>query len=439
MTVQYLPSNQKRGKFMRYDTAVILKRYFLCERALVTGQAGWLSGVPYFDIKMSLPKMLWEDAMTAHELRNRVYELRFPSRMLEIGDDQALVDLINQSYNAPNPLAFVLGLSRVFKPALKQAYVDYLEMADVLGDGPTHRFLELAIKEKGEQIQTLEKLVSPYLENNDPQSIEVSLQWVKQLQDKLNQIGGIGIENCKAGEVNLSDKVFSPYEVPNRDKRFIPVRFYWPDIVDKSFPYGEGVKLQLRSAISHLNEIWAVENAGFILHEFAKDLGWDFIYDAARWVYDESRHCTMGYERLKQWGFEENELPLGTYIYDSCKGKDPIYRLGMLFYFESKNIGKKPERIKSFAEFNDQVSQHDMDFDWADETIHTAYGKRWLSAILEKRGLDPKDYQKIQAECDRLVDEVINSATEEEIQQITSITENMIEKAKQVVAAYERV
>ncbi|MFE0504273.1 hypothetical protein ACWF7H_19870 [Peribacillus butanolivorans] len=56
---------------------------------LVIGQAGWLSGIPYFDIKMKLPKMMWEDAMTANELRNRVYELRFPSRMLEIGDDQA--------------------------------------------------------------------------------------------------------------------------------------------------------------------------------------------------------------------------------------------------------------------------------------------------------------------------------------------------------------
>ncbi|KKK40044.1 hypothetical protein WQ57_01925 [Mesobacillus campisalis] len=438
MTVEYLPSNQKRGKFMRYDTAVILKRYFLCERALVIGQAGWLSGIPYFDVKMILPKMLWEDAMTAHELRNRVYELRFPSRMLEIGDDQALVDLIQQSYNAPNPLAFVMGLSRVFKPALKQAFEDYLEMADVLGDGPTHRFLELAVREKEDQIQTLEKYVQHYLEKEDARSIETAMQWVEELREKLGEIGGIGIENCKGMEVRLSDQVFTPNEVPNRDDRFIPVRFYWPDIVDKSFPYGEGVKLQLRSAISHLNEIWAVENAGFILHEFAGELGWDFIYDAARWVYDESRHCTMGYERLKQWGFEESELPLGTYIFDSCKGKDPIYRLGMLFYFESKNIGKKPERIKSFAEFNDQVSQHDMDFDWADETIHTAYGKRWLSAILEKRGLNPKDYQKIKDECDRLVDDVLKSVTEEEVQQITQITENMVEKAKQLVTA-ERV
>lgn len=439
MKVEYLPSNQKRGKFMRYDTAVILKRYFLCERALVIGQAGWLSGIPYYDVKMSLPKILWEDAMTAHELRNRVYELRFPSRMLEIGDDQSLVDLIHQSFNAPNPLAFVMGLSRVFKPALKQAYIDYLELADVLGDGPTHRFLELAVKDKEYQIQTLEKYILHYLEKEDAESITAAEQWVEKLRNKLHQIGGIGIENCNGLEVGLSDKVFTPSEVPNRDDRFIPVRFYWPDIVDKSFPYGEGVKLQLRSAISHLNEIWAVENAGFILHEFAGELGWDFIYDAARWVYDESRHCTMGYERLKQWGFEENELPLGTYIYDSCKGKDPIYRLGMLFYFESKNIGKKPERIKSFAEFNDQISQHDMDFDWADETIHTAYGKRWLSAILEKRGLDPKDYQKIKDECDRLVDDVINSVSKEEIEQITQITENMIKKAKQVAAANERV
>jgi uncharacterized ferritin-like protein (DUF455 family) len=437
MKIQYLPGTQNRGKFMRYDTAVILKRYFLCERALVIGQAGWLSGIPYFDIKVKLPKMLWEDAMTANELRNRVYELRFPSRMLEIGDDKVLIDFIHQSFNAPNPLAFVMSLSRVFKPVLKQAYKDYLELADVIGDGPTHRFLELAIREKEDQIKTLEKYILQYLEQEDDQTIRTALQWVKELQDKLFQLGGIGIEICKNTTIDLSNKVFTPTEVPKRDDRFIPVRFYWPDIVDETFSYGEGVKLQLRSAISHLNEIWAVENAGFILYEFAEDLGWDFIFDAARWVYDESRHCTMGYERLKQWGFEENELPLGTYIYESCKGKDPVYRLGMLFYFESKNIGKKPERVKSFAEFNDQVSQHDMDFDWADETIHTSYGKRWLSAILEKRGLNPKDYQKIQNECDRLVENVVNSVTEDEVQQIKQITNNMIKKAEHVAAAYK--
>jgi hypothetical protein len=102
-------------------------------------------------------------------------------------------------------------------------------------------------------------------------------------------------------------------------------------------------------------------------------LGWEFVFDAARWTYDESRHCRMGYDRLLGWGFAPEEMPLGTYIYDSARGQEPLYRLGMLFYFETKNIGKKTQRAEAFARLDDQVSRHDMEFDWA-ETIHAHYG-----------------------------------------------------------------
>ena len=77
-----------------------------------------------------------------------------------------------------------------------------------------------------------------------------------------------------------------------------------------------------------LNEVWAVETGGAILHAFAEDLDWEYIYDAARWTYDESRHVLMGYERLRAWGFALDEMPLGSYIYDSAAGQEPIIRSG---------------------------------------------------------------------------------------------------------------
>ena len=38
-------------------------------------------------------------------------------------------------------------------------------------------------------------------------------------------------------------------------------RFYWPHIIDPDFPSADGIYLQLRSAIGHLNEAWAAEAA----------------------------------------------------------------------------------------------------------------------------------------------------------------------------------
>ncbi|MBP1992136.1 DUF455 family protein [Paenibacillus eucommiae] len=432
MSVPYLPGVH-RGKYMRYDTAVILKRFYLCERMLVVGQAGWLPGIPYFDIKTTLPKLLWEDAMTGHALRERVFELRFPSRILETGEDQPLIDFLKSVTHAPSALAYLMVVSRLIKPAMKEAYRSYLDLADEIGDGPTYRFMELAIEEKTKHIEHLENFIPIILDHTPEAERSVAEQWFNQQKNVWEQVGGISLETPYQVEGIQAVEAFVPSEIAVREDRFIPVRFYWPDNIDATFPYGSGFQLQLRSAVSHMNEVWAVENAGFILCAFADTLGWDYIYDAARWLYDESRHCRMGYERLKSWGFEDAELPLGTYIFDSCRGQDPIYRLGMLFYFESKNIGKKIDRIKNFEKMNDRMSQHDMDFDWADETIHTSYGKTWLSALLKKRGLDPDDYTKTRDVCESLVKETLKTATPEEMEQIRGIAHRMYVKAEQLL------
>ena len=61
----------------------------------------------------------------------------------------------------------------------------------------------------------------------------------------------------------------------------------------------------------------------------------------------------------------------------------------MLGYFETKNIGRKRERAAAFHEMGDPTSESDMEFDWADETLHAEYGRRWLRRLLEARGEDP--------------------------------------------------
>jgi uncharacterized ferritin-like protein (DUF455 family) len=219
---------------------------------------------------------------------------------------------------------------------------------------------------------------------------------------------------------------------PARDPRYWLCRFYWPDIVDPDFPYGEGLRLQLRSAVSHLNEVWAVEHGGICLSEFADLLPWEWIYDAARWTYDESRHCCMGQSRLNAWGFDPAEVPLGTYIYESANGAAPIFRLGMLHFFETKNIGRKPERTAAFREIGDAASEHDMDFDWADETIHATYGHRWLKALHE---LDPGKYpdaEEVRRTCEAAVWKMIQSAPPNEKQAIAERAQALIDRAETI-------
>lgn len=432
MKNKYLQGNQQRAKWMRIDAARILKRYFFCERALILSQGAWLAALPSFSAKTLLPEFFWQDAMTANALQNRVFELRYPSRLMETGEDASLVEVFDAALHAPSAPAFILSLARLFKPALLAAYREYEQIADELADGPILRELRVAIAEKAEQIAALTALANTMLQADPAQSVEAE-RWVGALSERLTQVGGLSIEPPRLIPGDFAPAGGRPFQFAEREARdpeFHQCRFYWPDIVDPAFPYGEGIRLQLRSAVSHINEVWAVETGGAILWAFGEELGWEFIYDAARWTYDESRHTRMGYERLAAWGYTPSEIPMGSYIFDSAQGQPMFVRLGMLHYFETKNIGKKTKRAEAFASYADRLSQHDMDFDWADETIHAAYGHRWLDALHAQKPDAVPDIETIRQRCDELVAAVVSTATDDERAEIRRVAEQLTAKAE---------
>ncbi|MEP7358404.1 MAG: DUF455 family protein [Anaerolineales bacterium] len=441
----YLPGLHPRARWMRLDAAALLKRFFFLEQSLVISQAGWLPAIALLDAKIGLPRHLWEDALTAGALRERVLELRFPNRLMEAGEDAPLLALFEAGRNAPSAEAFVLSLARVFKPALLAGCQSYLAQADEIADGPTLRILRQAVRDQTEQIPELAGWADEMLAAAPAQD-GAAEAWVAQLQEQFARLGGVSLgplpPGLKLGELPGAQP-FAVAETPARDARFHRGRFYWPDNFDPTFSYGQGIQLQLRSALSHLNEVWAVETAGAMLYALADWLGWEYVLDAARWCYDESRHCRMGYERLREWGFQPAELPLGSYIYDSGRGQDPLYRLGMLSFFETKNIGRKSERIKAFQLYQDAMSQHDMDYDWADETIHAHYGQHWLNHLVASgyagaAALDVDntlDVDAIRARCSELVAATAASATPAERAELRQVAEALLAKAERLAAA----
>jgi len=431
---EFLSSPQLRARWMRLDTAQLLKRFFFCERSLLVNQAAWIPAIAPLDIKIGLARFIWQSAETAHALRNRVLALRFPSRLLEAqGADHALIELFGAVKDSPSVPAFLLSIGKILLPALRDSYREYLDASDSIADGPTHRFLSLALSEKDEQISAFEQWAESAL-SRSPELREDALAWTQAVTHRLSQVGGVGVwpsPSAAAARPLQGSKPYAVPERPARDPRFWPCRFYWPDVVDPSYPYGEGVQLQLRSAISHLNEVWAIEAGGVMLSAFADALPWEWIHNAARWTYDESRHCRMGYERLMAWGLDPAEIPLGTYIYESASGEDPIYRLGMLYFFETKNIKHKPVRAQLFHAYGDAVSEHDMDFDWADETMHAGYGKRWLRELLAVRGEDPAAYDQVRERCEKLVRDYVGTATALEVDDIKKVAAGLLAKAAQ--------
>lgn len=432
MSERVVLADTKHDLWQRLDAAEILKRFHCLERGIVLGGAGWIPGLRQLESKAAVARLVWQASLTADALRERVFELRYPSRLLEEGADAPLIRLYEASLHAPSPSAYLQALQQLLIPALREAYIQYLDASDALADGPSQRFLAFSVEEKLAQMSILRDVVEAEsaLESSAESDTDA---WIDALRGLLERLGAVRLDPPPA-DVTVPNVVppgrpFELIEDPGRDRRYATSSIYWPDVIDPSFPYGEGVALQIRSAVSHLNEVWAVDTAGAILQALASRLGWDYIRDAARWLYDESRHMLMGAKRLEAWGFEPTQIPLGGYIYEACIGQDAIYRLGMLGYFETKNIGKKRERAKAFRDIGDLTSERHMEFDWADETIHAEYGRRWLKALLKLRGEPESNYTAVLERCGELVDSRIHRATDEERDRIIALAQTLLAEA----------
>jgi uncharacterized ferritin-like protein (DUF455 family) len=366
----------------RVDTAQVLTRFHYLARAVALACGGWIAGVPRLEDKALLARIAWEQTLAADSFRERVFELRYPARVLDDWADASFDSLIDSpDFLADLPLAL---------EELTRRYADFLAHTDELDDGPTERIVDQAIRDTARQLAELDGTTGSWPDDRVP---------------------------------------FRLAERPARDDRYAAHSFYWPDTIVPGYPYGEGVALQIRSAVSHLNEVWAVETAGAILHALAPELGWEWIRDAGRWTYDEARHMLMGKRRLESWGLAPGLTPLGGYIYEACAGQDPLYRLGMLGYFETKNIGRKRERADAFLALGDTTSANDMEFDWADETLHAEYGRRWLKELLERRGEDPDGWAQVLARCEELVAARLAQATDADREAIVTTASALLDEA----------
>ena len=79
--MSYLPPTRELRE--RLDTAQTLTRLFYREQAIVLACGGWIPLVARLETKAELGRTAWESALAADALRERVFELRYPSRFLE--------------------------------------------------------------------------------------------------------------------------------------------------------------------------------------------------------------------------------------------------------------------------------------------------------------------------------------------------------------------
>jgi hypothetical protein len=434
-------SQSERARLMVSESALLLKRFYFLQREFVRMQAGWLPGTEHWESKLLLPEFVWQDALAAQQLRQRVLELRYPDRRIEPGPDAPLLELFRSCRDAPGPLAFCTGLATVAKPAIRSAYQRYLRAADHLDDGPTVRILEHALADIDLQLERWKPLLDEAARLS-PEESAPSQGWCRGLRQAFAAAG-----EHWATEVTLqpappfrgAEHGGQPFAIARRgvrDRRFARALIPWPDSLEPSRGPGVGFELQIRQAQAHLNEIWAAEMAAAVLFDLAEEGPPEFLDEAARWCYDEIRHCRMGYARFQEWGFQRREMPLGSFSYDAGADADPLVRLGIIYYFESTYIHTKSERTRTFRDFGDRVSSHDMDFDWADELIHAQYGKHWLAHFLGRRG-DPRGIEDIKRLAGACIERMRAAATPGEREATETLYRLTMQRARELSAGSE--
>jgi len=131
----------------------------------------------------------------------------------------------------------------------------------------------------------------------------------------------------------------------------------------------------------------AAETVALVIY-LSTQMPWEFTYDSARHLYDETRHCKLGIEWMAQHGLDYTTVPQNTLIYAWRSQYDAALQYTMLTMGnEVHAFPYRHESIKAYQAYNDQLSIQYINYDMADERTHVAYGKKWIPELLKAEGI----------------------------------------------------
>ncbi|MBZ0300629.1 MAG: DUF455 family protein [Anaerolineae bacterium] len=410
--VKVLPTSRATHEQARVDNASqYLKRCYVAERQSMRTLAAWFVDTSQWDFKRQLSSDMWQTTRHADALRTRVLELRYPRRDVDRKYDADILNLLAECAKGRDTFELIGGVYGVLLPELMRTYQDYLDQTDPLDDAPTVYILRHILADKQAQVERMRALAAEVM----PELFETTRDWQDYLRVWVASIGGIGGLDARGekpdGHAGAGRQDHEVGRSVQRDARWRPALFHLPhenkyDLEGRKAwqrieALDKRVAMQVWSAISHFNEIWAAEVVAASMWDFDSQ-PWDFYLDLARWSWDETRHSTMGYRALEGWGWDVPELvPWGNALYNAMGPMPPIQRLALLYFYEEGLLraGTKQIELKILESAQDGGAAQDMDFDWADEAIHVSYGYTWLRHLLGDSSAGREELQRLTEEA----------------------------------------
>lgn len=367
-----------------------LHRFAYAAEQLMFLQAAHIISTPERDVKVLLARLQYEASQHASQFKARLPELRVSKTKAYQAPDTPLQIVFDEAMCSANTVELLAGLTKVFKPALLDAYQRYINETNGLADYPTVRLLRAIIAEVEDGLRLLE---AAYHDVVDTSKKEAEAEdWGMTLRNLLAAAGGIE----GMGEVNHDAlqpiRSATPYLIPKqltRDDTF-------PRVWDIIHVDNERVEERLIQMIAtRLGETTIAEALGFVLYEM-KGQPWEFYADISRHLWDEMRHSVFG-EAAAEDIFDERSAMLirdweAAYLFKM----EPLELYAMLFGVEAGLMKYPPGKREEFEFCRDTVRHPLMttlqDFDWADEVLHVHIARRRLK---EWFGGTPEELQAL--------------------------------------------
>jgi len=341
--------------------------------------------------KLAVCYHAWLQAENVDRLRKRLDQ--YPGGKPEAPVSKTYETLMNAVLLAPDFAHAMHGAHALVQAALTRAYREYLAESHPVHDKPTHEMLRELIA--NHEIQA--KWFADFSQRYATQLDQTYLATVTRLLNEHEHLMDLRTPTEPyAANVGINTEFRQP-QTPGR----VPHFNHAPNIMPLlQLHWAESVEVRrLFFMIGYFWEMGVAEQQLRWLYH-ADFMPWQFIYEEARHMWDESRHGNSGLSRLRDFGLDIKDIGYNSYGASGDGFLPPmtprdlyeeffdITQTAETGYFETKRYS-----FEDFANGKDAASAEMMQYDIIDETSHAEYGRRWLEEIAKRAGVQ-EDYRK---------------------------------------------
>jgi uncharacterized ferritin-like protein (DUF455 family)/tRNA isopentenyl-2-thiomethyl-A-37 hydroxylase MiaE len=345
------------------------------ELARVLGR--WIPATPELPEKLTLARLLFEDADHARLIEARLAELRVSDTELS-AFRRRTAEGLREVEQADDPHTVMAALARVVKPRLLADYRRHLDAAPPYVDDPTVRMLKAVVAEEADHIAALQALLA------------------ERRVDVAEHARFLAAVEAALWDLTADDGALVPGFVG--DDPIAQPRPNWPAAVqhvgyrDPMPPYPDDFDGAMRRVIHDLvfSEVEALDIFGRYVYEFS-DMPWAFSHEAARISWDEARHVELLLNVLARYGGSIGDFPAKCPGYEEfVRGQTTLEKLIMVNVIAEGEVSTdtQTQHRDAFRELGDELSAILKDYEMADEVVHGRFGVKWAAWLVEHTGTD---------------------------------------------------